>query len=51
MNNDDTISALRAGLKKLKGEGFQRPELKTGVENDTIWFEIGSGSGEPGSTC
>ena len=26
------------------------PGLKTGVENDIFWSEIGSGSGEPGGT-
>ena len=27
---------------------FQRPGLKTGVQNDIFWSEIGSGFGEPG---
>ena len=26
------------------------PGLKTGVENDIVWSEIGSGVGEPGGT-
>ena len=29
------------------GYGFWRPGLKTGVENDIFWSEIGSGFGEP----
>ena len=28
----------------------QVPGLKTGVENDILWSEIGSGFGEPGGT-
>ena len=28
-----------------------RPGLKTDVENDIFWSEIGSGFGEPGSTA
>ena len=30
--------------------GFYRSGLKTGVENDIFWSEIGSGFGEPGGT-
>ena len=37
LSNDDIISA-------------QRPGLKTGVENDIFWSEIGSGFGKPGGT-
>ena len=29
---------------------FQRSGLKTGVENNIFWYEIGSGFGEPGGT-
>ena len=32
------------------GFGFLRPGLKTGVESDNFWSEIGSGFGKPGST-
>ena len=32
------------------GFGFLRPGLKTGVERDIFWSEIGSGSGKPGGT-
>ena len=37
LSNDDIISA-------------QNPGLKTGVENDIFWSEIGPGFGEPGGT-
>ena len=30
--------------------GFQQPGLKTGVENEIFWSEIGSGFGELGGT-
>ena len=30
--------------------GFQRSGLKTGVENDIFWCQIGLGFGEPGRT-
>ena len=32
------------------GFGFLRPGLKTGVESDIFWSEIGSGFGKPGGT-
>ena len=32
------------------GFGFLRPGLKTGVERDIFWSEIGSGFGKPGGT-
>ena len=32
----------------LNGFGFQRTGLKTGVENDILWYEIGSEFREPG---
>ena len=40
-------------LRKVKpenGYGFLRPGLKTGVENDIFWSEIGSGFGDAGGT-
>ena len=32
------------------GMDFLRPGLKTGVENDIFWSEIGSGFGDVGGT-
>ena len=48
LSNDNISSAERPGLKT--GSGFQWCGLKTGVENDIFWSEIGSGFGEPGGT-
>ena len=36
--------------RSQNGCGFQRSRLKTGVENDIVWSQIGSGLGEPGGT-
>ena len=36
--------------RSQKGCGFSRSGLKTGVENDIVWSEIGSGLGEVGGT-
>ena len=40
LGNDDMISE--------NGYGFSRSGLKTGVENDIFWSEIGSGFREQG---
>ena len=54
------IWEVEVDLKKLwhnfldtrseEGFGFLRPGLKTGVESDIFWSEIGSGFGKPGGT-
>ena len=47
-NYDINYFCLKARSKNRYG--FERPGLKTGVENDSFWSEIGSGFGETGST-
>ena len=42
------ICSWRPGLKTCMG--LKRSRLKTVVENDVIWSEIGSGFGEPGGS-
>ena len=37
-------------VRSENGYGFLRPGLKTGVENDIFWYEIGSGFGDAGGT-
>ena len=56
-NAFDRIFSLHSNLRNFclkarseKGFGFQRSGLKTGVENDIFWPEIGSGFGETGGT-
>ena len=46
-SNDDIISAYS---RSQNGCGFWIPGMKTGVENDIFWSEIGSGFGDPGGT-
>ena len=43
-------SVITMQQRSENGYGFQRPGLKTGVENGIFWSEIGSGFGDPGST-
>ena len=43
-------SLIAVQQRSENGFGFERPGLKTGVENDIFWSEIGSGFGEPGGT-
>ena len=43
-------SLITVQERSENGYGFQRPGLKTGVENGIFWSEIGSGFGEPGGT-
>ena len=44
------IQIQHSEARSENGYGFQRPGLKTGVENGMFWSEIGSGFGEPGGT-
>ena len=37
-------------VRSENGYEFLRPGLKTGVENDIFWSEIGSGFGDAGGT-
>ena len=48
LSNDDVIFCLKD--RSENGYGFYKSCLKTDVENDICWSEIGSGFGEPGGT-
>ena len=44
------ITKFLPKARSKNGYGFYRSSLKTGVENYTVWSEIGSGFEEPGGT-
>ena len=46
VNNNSFTGLLIIGAFEKRAPG-----LKTGVENDIFWSEIGSGFGEQGGTC
>ena len=49
-NRVEEFFCLRSNLSYDEIISAKRPGLKTGVENDIFWSEIGSGFGKPGGT-
>ena len=50
LNGLEEFFCLRSNLSNNGIISAKRPGLKTGVENDIFWAEIGSGFEEPGGT-
>ena len=49
-NGIEEFFCLRSNLSNDRIISAKRPGLKTGLENDIFWSEIGCGLGEPGGT-